>query len=70
MSEFCNAWNAEEVAAMRETKRLLIADPKFDQNFINDKVICLTCVNCKFRPDSAVKKLKKWTDEMRDSFGL
>ena len=27
-------------------------------------------MNCKFRPDSAVKKLKKWTDEMRDSFGL
>jgi len=70
MSGFISDWTAEEVAAVKETKRLLLAHAKFDQNFLSDREIFLSTVNCKFRPEKACDKIIKWTTEMKSNFGI
>lgn len=71
MSEFASTeWTAEEVAAAKETKRLLQAHKTFEQSFLSDREIFLATVNCKFRPEKACEKMVKWTGEMKASFGI
>jgi len=70
MSAFTSEWTTEEVAAAKETKRLLQAHAKFDQNFLSDREIFLSTVNCKFRPEKACEKIVKWTGEMKSNFGI
>ena len=70
MSEFVSPWTEEEVAAAKATKSLLKNHKDFDQNFLSDREIFLTTVNCKFRPETACEKFVKWTNEMKSSFGI
>ena len=64
MAQFVS-WTREDVTAGVQTKKLLIESKEFDQAFLSDREIFLTCINCKFRPEKAAKKLIKWTTEMR-----
>jgi hypothetical protein len=63
-------WTSDEIEAARQTKKLLKASKDFDQGFLSDREIFLTCVNCKFRPEKATEKMIKWTNEMKSSFNI
>lgn len=71
MSSFVNnEWSNDEINAVKETKELLKKNKDFDMNFLSDREIFLTCINCKFRPDKACEKFIKWTNGMRDLFDI
>ena len=63
-------WTQEEIEAGRQTKRLLEDDKDFDNQFLDKRALWLTVVNCKFRPEKARDKFKKWTNEMKTNFGI
>jgi hypothetical protein len=61
-------WTAEEVAAIKETKRLLL-EGGMDASKISPMELSLCVMNCKLRPAKAVQKYKDWIASL-EVFGI
>jgi hypothetical protein len=63
-----DGWTEEEVAAIKETKRLLLAGG-LSPDKIAPLELSLCVMNCKLRPQKAVEKYKAWLAAL-EAFGI
>ena len=63
-----DSWTAEEIAAIKDTKRLLI-DGGMEPGKISPLELSLCVMNCKLRPEKAVQKYKEWIASL-EVFGI
>ena len=68
---FSSLWSKDEIISGTKTKKLLLDGKEtFDETLIDDRALWLTVVNCKFNPEKAAEKYRKWVHVMRDEFKL
>jgi len=63
-----DGWTAEEIAAIKETKRLLL-EAGVEAAKISPMELSLCVMNCKLRPPKAVQKYKDWLASL-EVFGI